>query len=80
MHVCKTPVSAEAMDRIIASQDGNTVFPAIRVHTTPDPDQAPPDRNDPIPQEVPQPDPPPIQDPIPHQEPVKTLCKAAFEW
>jgi hypothetical protein len=66
------------VDRIIAPQDGETVFPVIRMHTTPDPD--PPAKNDPIPQEVPQPDPPPVQDPIPHQEPVKTLCEAAFEW
>jgi hypothetical protein len=76
--LCETPASAEAMDRIFAFQDGEKAFPAIRVHTTPDPDQEPP-ANDPIPQEVPQPDPPPIQDPIPHQEPVKSVCEAAFE-
>jgi hypothetical protein len=76
MHMlCKMPVSAEAVGRIIAFQYGEPAFPATCMHTTQDPDQVPPARNDPIPQEVPQPDPPPIQDPIPHQEPVKTLLQ-----
>ena len=48
---------------------------SISAHSTPNPDDVPPGKNDPIPPEMPPLDPPPIRDPIPHQEPIKAQAK-----
>lgn len=64
---------AEAIARIARFWVDEFDRRAMRAHTTPEPDNIPPDENDPLPQEVPQRDPTPVQDPIPHQEPIKAF-------
>jgi hypothetical protein len=72
----KYSVRERAMDWAAAFWEGKVLDPVpgpmpAYAHTTPEPDDLPPERNDPTPEEVPQPDPVPIQDPIPHQEPIR---------
>ncbi|MDB5762976.1 MAG: hypothetical protein JWQ21_1971 [Herminiimonas sp.] len=67
------PASVEAPGRNIIFCSNGAGYPAIRAHTTPEPDDTPPAENDPPPQEVPQRDPVPVQDPIPHQAPIKAI-------
>ena len=68
----KNSVREHAMDWVAAFWEGKVFSPLpalFKAHTTPEPDDLPPSKNDPVPPELPQPDPVPVQDPIPHQEP-----------
>jgi hypothetical protein len=64
-------VSAIAMGWMAEFWEGKVAFASLRAHTTPEPDDMPPTKNDPAPLEVPQP--PPVQDPTPQREPVKRV-------